>query len=102
MSDRPVRLSKAAREVNLGVGHVVEFLASKGFEVETNPNTKLTPEMYNLLLDEFQADRKMKKASEAKADVVREEMETIAIETKKKKYVKEEPIRPQKRLLKPS
>ena len=49
MSDKPVRLSKAAKEVNRGLSTVVEFLDSKGFEVASSPNTKLTPEMYNLL-----------------------------------------------------
>ena len=43
MSDvsKPVRLSKAAREFNLGVETIVDFLASKGIEVERKPNTKL-------------------------------------------------------------
>ena len=41
---KPVRLSKAAREFNLGLDTIVEFLASKGIEVERKPNTKLEPE----------------------------------------------------------
>ena len=43
-SNKPVRLSKVAREFNLGMTTVVEFLASKGIEVEAKPNTKLDPE----------------------------------------------------------
>ena len=51
MSDvsKPVRLSKAAREFNLGVETIVDFLASKGIEVERKPNTKLEPEHYALV-----------------------------------------------------
>ena len=42
-SNKPERLRKAARELNLGMTTVVEFLASKGIEVEAKPNTKLDP-----------------------------------------------------------
>jgi translation initiation factor IF-2 len=81
MADKGIRLSKAAREVNLGIQHVAEFLASKGHDVEAKPNTKLTGEMYELLLDEFQADREIKKVSEAKTISEPVEHETVAIRT---------------------
>lgn len=54
---KPVRLSKAAKEVNVSVGTIVEFLAKKGHEVDTNPNTKLSGEQYMLVLKEFQSDK---------------------------------------------
>ncbi len=85
MAEQAIRLSKAAREVNLGIGHVVEFLAGKGFDVETNPNSKLSGEMYDLLLDAFAADRKIKKESMAAAPIEPVEHEAVAIETAKKK-----------------
>lgn len=47
------RLSKIAKEFNLGITTIVEFLEKKGFEVESNPNTKIPPECYDILLDEF-------------------------------------------------
>ncbi|MEM7161687.1 MAG: translation initiation factor IF-2 [Bacteroidota bacterium] len=83
MAGKPVRLSKAAKEVNLGIGRVVEFLESKGFEVEAKPTTKLEPEMYDMLLQEFAADRDMKQQSEQKS-TEREIRETISIETSQK------------------
>jgi len=49
-----VRLSKAAKEFNIGRDTIIDFLLTKGFQVDPNPNTKLSPEMYDLLLDEFQ------------------------------------------------
>jgi translation initiation factor IF-2 len=85
MADKAIRLSKAAREVNLGIQHVVEFLSDKGFDVEAKPNTKLSAEMYELLLDEFQADRQMKKESQSHAAVEPEVRETVAIRTAEKK-----------------
>ncbi|NNC82175.1 MAG: translation initiation factor IF-2 [Flavobacteriales bacterium] len=85
MADKAVRLSKAAREVNLGLQHVVEFLSEKGFEVEAKPNTKLSPEMYELLLDEFQADRQIKEESRSQTVTEPVVRETIAIKTAEKK-----------------
>ena len=41
-ANKPVRLSKAAREFNLGIGTIVDFLDTKGINVDANPNTKLT------------------------------------------------------------
>ena len=81
MADKGIRLSKAAREVNLGIQHVAEFLASKGHDVEAKPNTKLSGQMYEMLLDEFQADREIKKVSEAKTISEPVEHETVAIRT---------------------
>ncbi|MCM1530840.1 MAG: translation initiation factor IF-2 [Bacteroides sp.] len=54
---KPVRLSKAAKEVNVSVGTIVEFLGKKGHEVEAGPNTKLSGEQYLLVLKEFQSDK---------------------------------------------
>ncbi|NND77647.1 MAG: translation initiation factor IF-2 [Flavobacteriales bacterium] len=78
---KTVRLSKAAREVNLGIGRVVEFLGSKGFDIEAKPNTKLDPEMYDLLLQEFAADRDVKQRSKKKNVEEKEVRETVSIET---------------------
>jgi len=58
-----VRLSKAAREFNIALDTVVDFLSDKGFDVIKNPNTKLDPEMYAILQDEFQTEKELKKAS---------------------------------------
>ena len=54
---KSVRLSKAAREVNVSVGTIVEFLGKKGHTVDSNPNTKLSGEQYMLVLKEFQSDK---------------------------------------------
>lgn len=51
--DKMIRLSMAARKLNVGHNTILDFLAKKGFEVENNPNAKLTPEMFNLLSREY-------------------------------------------------
>ena len=60
MSDRPIRLSKAASELNVGLPTLIEFLASKGISIDSNPNSKLDPEHYGLLRAEFAADQTLK------------------------------------------
>ena len=58
------RLSKAAREFNVGISTIVEFLHKKGFDLDSNPNTKLPHEAYILLLKEYSTDISVKKESE--------------------------------------
>ncbi|MEQ8324891.1 MAG: translation initiation factor IF-2 [Vicingaceae bacterium] len=63
MAGKVIRLSKVAREFNIGIHTIVDFLKEKGMEIESNPNTKLTEEAYKLLLGEFQADKGAKEES---------------------------------------
>lgn len=58
------RLLQAAKEFNIGKETLVEFLVQKGFEVNSNPSTKLTPEMYNALQSEFAQDKAAKRKSD--------------------------------------
>jgi translation initiation factor IF-2 len=61
---KATRLSKAAREFNVGISTIVEFLHKKGINLDPNPNTKLPPEAYLLLLKEYSSDLNVKKESE--------------------------------------
>lgn len=51
------RLSKAAKEFNMGKEAIVKFFANKGFQIDSAPNTKLTKDMYALLVEEFQGEK---------------------------------------------
>jgi len=65
MTDTKVtRLSKIARELNVGISTIVDFLNKKGQKVDTNPNTKISQEQYNMLVEEFSSDISIKKESE--------------------------------------
>ncbi|MFN8145228.1 MAG: translation initiation factor IF-2 [Bacteroidia bacterium] len=59
-AEKTIRLSKAIKEFNLSLDHIVEFLNKKGFTIESNPNTKLPGDAYALLLKEFQGDKSAK------------------------------------------
>ena len=54
------RLGKAASEYNVSTATIVNFLSTKGFEVKDEPNTKLTEEMYALLVAEYQKEKDIK------------------------------------------
>ncbi|GAB4251332.1 MAG: translation initiation factor IF-2 [Vicingaceae bacterium] len=73
------RLSKVAREFNLGINTIVEFLSSKGYKVESNPNSKIDESMYEILMNEFQSDKSAKENAK-KVVLEKEKKETISIE----------------------
>ncbi len=58
--DKSIKLFKAAKELNIGTGTIVDFLASKGFKIEKQPNAKIEGEMYDVLLKEFAVDKSIK------------------------------------------
>lgn len=68
-SNFTIRLSKAAREFNIGKAVIVEFLAMKGFQVDSTPNTKLSAEMYVLLAKEFQGEKAVKEMAKELGDL---------------------------------
>lgn len=59
-TEKSVRLLAIAKELNIGTQTVVDFLSGKGFKVENKPTTKLTAEMYDALLGEYAADKKLR------------------------------------------
>lgn len=75
------RLSKVARECNVGISTIVEFLHKKGIEIDMNPNTKVSEDIVELLKKEFRVDQSVKKASEELIDKLhKEKKETVSIE----------------------
>ena len=61
---KAIRLSKAAREFNVGIQTIVEFLHKKGFDISTDPNGKIPPEAYALIVKEYSSDLSVKKDAE--------------------------------------
>lgn len=82
----------AAKEFNIGKETLVEFLTEKGFEISSNPSTKLTEQMYSALQVEFAQDKKDKQRSENIAlpkgsllDSIKKSKEDLDITAKDKK-----------------
>lgn len=86
---KPIRLGKAAGELNVGMSTLVEFLQSKGVTIDASPNTKLSPEQFDLLCTEFAADQNLKEKSKL-TTVSREKRETITLRDKKEEPASEE------------
>lgn len=87
-TNKVVRLSKAAREFNISLDSIITFLTEKGYDIERKPNTKLDPEMYELLTKEFQEEKHVKEVAEQKGlEFVGKETisieDTLVNETKK-------------------
>ncbi|WP_394747348.1 translation initiation factor IF-2 [Spongiimicrobium salis] len=74
-----IRLNKVLRELNISLDRAVDFLGSKGHEVEARPTTKISNEVYQVLLDEFQTDMSKKVASQEVGEEKRKEKEAIRI-----------------------
>lgn len=86
-----IRLNKVLRELNISLDRAVEYLDSKGIEIDKRPTTKISEEVHQLLYDEFETDAnkkaKSQKVSEAKLkekEALREERERELEEKQKK------------------
>ncbi len=79
------RLSKAAREFNVGISTIVDFLSKKGYEIEGKPNTKISQDVYDILIEEFQSEK-----------VVKEESKKIGLDYSKHKTLSIEDQEPKK------
>jgi translation initiation factor IF-2 len=73
------RLSKVAKDFNVGISTIVDFLSGKGHEIGSNPNTKISEEIYIILLKEFASDKSAK-----------EEASKIGLSSRRKETAEEE------------
>ncbi|MCK0160751.1 translation initiation factor IF-2 [Allomuricauda sp. F6463D] len=84
MAENPtIRLNKVLRELNISLDRAVDYLNSEGHEVEARPTTKISNEVYQVLLDEFQTDKSKKVASKEVGEEKRKEKEAIRIRMEK-------------------
>ena len=59
-----IRLNKVQKELNLGLSTIVEYLQKKGFEIKEDPNAVVPEDGYNMLIEEFSADKKARMQSD--------------------------------------
>ena len=88
MAEQSQRLSKVAKEFNVGVDTILDFLASKGVD-NLNRNSKISSETYDVLVDEYQPDKKVKaeakelKKAEAEQKSQEKENQTLRVKAPK-------------------
>ena len=75
-----IRLNKVLRELNISLDRAVDYLSSKGHEIEARPTTKISEEVHQVLLDEFQTDMSKKVASKEVGEEKRKEKEAIRVQ----------------------
>ena len=51
--EKTIRLSQAARKLNVGTSTIAEHLSKKGLDIDNNPNSKITMEQFAMLSKEF-------------------------------------------------
>ncbi len=88
---KSIRLSKIAKEFNVGISTIVEFLQNKGIDIDPNPNTKISPDIHDELIKEFSSDIDAKKESE-KLDIDnihKSKKESLSIEDMKEEGIAE-------------
>ena len=51
-----IKISKVAKDLNVGVNTVVEFLRKQGIDVENNPNARIDESAEKMLKSEFSSD----------------------------------------------
>ena len=90
MADNPsIRLNKVLRELNISLDRVIDFLSSKGFQVEPRPTTKISDEIYKILLEEFETDKSKRDASNEITEEKRKEKESYPDLSEENKEEKE-------------
>jgi translation initiation factor IF-2 len=78
-----IRLNKVLRELNISLDRAVEYLNSKGIEIEARPTTKITEEVHQILSDEFQTDASKRVKSLELSEAKLKEKEALRIEREK-------------------
>ncbi|TGD57705.1 translation initiation factor IF-2 [Flavobacterium humi] len=80
MSEGTIRINKVLREFNISLERAVDYLKDKGFVIESNPNTKISDEVYNILSNQFAGDKGNKDASKEVGEEKRKEKEALRLE----------------------
>lgn len=78
MAGKVKRLSKVAKELNVGLSTIVDYLSSQGHDIETSPNTKIEENLYEILLQEFQSDYNLSEKAK-NTTFSREKRESISL-----------------------
>lgn len=81
---KTMRLNKVLRELNISLDRAVEYLAKNGHEIEARPTTKISGEVYQVLLDGFETDANKRAASKEVGEEKRKEKEAIRLELEAK------------------
>ena len=84
-----IRLNKVVRDLNITFDRAINFLEEKGIQLEGGANAKISDEQYDMLVNEFSSDKKLKtdseKISQGRQNKDRSKPQTVAIDDYKPK-----------------
>lgn len=63
--EKMMRLSQVARNLNVGTSTIIDHLSAKGYEIDNNPNAKITMDMYSILSKEYESSAQVKKEAQS-------------------------------------
>ena len=79
---KQLRLGQIARKLNVGRNTIIDFLRNKGYEIDSNPNTKINSEIYQILENAFE-DSAVEKKVASNIKIGLEEKATLTKEVNK-------------------
>ena len=86
---KTIRISKVLKDVNISLSTAAEELKKhKTIEIDASPNTKISEEAYQFLLNKFSADKSKRAVSKEIVEDKRKEREAIRIEQEKENQEK--------------
>ena len=86
------RLNKVAKDFNVGIQTLADYLAKKGHQVEATPNTKISEEQYELLATAFQSERKVKEEADKIELMTSGSNRVVEVESKKESEPENEEV----------
>ena len=84
---KKLRLGQVARKLNVGRNTIINYLQEKGYDIDSNPNTKIDDSLYKLLENAFEDSAVEKKvASNIKIGLEEKELiqNTVIVDNDKK------------------
>ena len=89
-----IRLNKVQKELNLGLSTIVDYLQKKGFEIKEDPNAVVPEAGYEMLIEEFSADKKARIQSDNFTKERQNREKPKAAQTVEEKPVEKAPVAP--------
>ena len=89
-NERKLRLIQVAKEFNVGLNTITDFLQKKGIKSDGSPNTLVDTETYAVLEKEFGANRSAASARDSIRERISQKQTTITLEEAKKQEREEE------------
>lgn len=97
MAVKKIRLFKIASEINIGKETIVEYLQSKGFDIQNKPTSILTEEMMDAVFEKFKKEMQAAESQRKKIKIhkdIREETKNLIEERNKEKAAVKEEVKP--------